>query len=281
MLTIGQLARIFGVSTRTLRHYDEIDLFSPAAIGEENQYRYYTNEQIPLLQRILFLRELGIGLEIMKELSRSSALHDGERLKAILTEQRDGIVQEMEKKRQLLHRIDATILQLDADPDCHAPVVQEEASRHAPRIVTMGDFQIVGLSCLLGEGDIPQLWEELNSQLQELGDIASRAAAIGLCEPTADGCTYIAGFQWAPQDEEHTPAGLVKRTVPLQKYAAFSYQGPASGIAGMFRQIYTEWLPANGLTACEGTELEVYENHEDAERPQDVKVELYVPIEEE
>lgn len=49
MLTIGQLARIFEISTKTLRHYDAIGLFVPARTGSDNGYRYYQPEQIEQL----------------------------------------------------------------------------------------------------------------------------------------------------------------------------------------------------------------------------------------
>ncbi len=45
MLTIGQMARCYGLTTKTLRHYDSIDLFSPALTGTENGYRYYLPTQ--------------------------------------------------------------------------------------------------------------------------------------------------------------------------------------------------------------------------------------------
>ncbi|WP_134576092.1 MerR family transcriptional regulator, partial [Pseudomonas aeruginosa] len=56
MLTIGQLARIFEISTKTLRHYDAIGLFVPARTGSDNGYRYYQPEQIEQLSSILALR---------------------------------------------------------------------------------------------------------------------------------------------------------------------------------------------------------------------------------
>lgn len=45
MLTIGEFSRICKVTTRTLRHYDEIDLIKPVKINEENNYRYYDVNQ--------------------------------------------------------------------------------------------------------------------------------------------------------------------------------------------------------------------------------------------
>ena len=63
--TIKQLANLSGVSTRTLRYYDEIDL-KPKRIGE-NGYRIYETEQIDTLEQILCYRSLGVSLE---EISR-------------------------------------------------------------------------------------------------------------------------------------------------------------------------------------------------------------------
>ena len=52
------------VTSRTLRHYDAIGLLTPAYVGG-NGYRYYEQEQLLRLQRVLLLRELGLGLEII------------------------------------------------------------------------------------------------------------------------------------------------------------------------------------------------------------------------
>lgn len=59
--SIQQVARLSGVSARTLRYYDEIGLLPPARIGS-NGYRYYEEEQLLRLQQILLLRELGMDL---------------------------------------------------------------------------------------------------------------------------------------------------------------------------------------------------------------------------
>ena len=64
--TIKQLANLSGVSTRTLRYYDEINLLKPKRIGE-NGYRIYETEQIDMLEQILCYRALGVSLE---EISR-------------------------------------------------------------------------------------------------------------------------------------------------------------------------------------------------------------------
>lgn len=56
--TVGELAELAGVSTRTLRYYDEIGLLVPER--RENGYRIYGSTQVDRLQEILFFRELGV-----------------------------------------------------------------------------------------------------------------------------------------------------------------------------------------------------------------------------
>ncbi|MEU1372322.1 MerR family transcriptional regulator [Streptomyces triculaminicus] len=58
---IAEVARMSGVTARTLRHYDQIGLLPPARIGS-NGHRYYAERQLVLLQQILVLRALGVGL---------------------------------------------------------------------------------------------------------------------------------------------------------------------------------------------------------------------------
>ncbi len=59
--SIQEIARLAGTTSRTLRHYDDIGLLPPSRIGG-NGYRYYDDDALVRLQRILLLRELGLGL---------------------------------------------------------------------------------------------------------------------------------------------------------------------------------------------------------------------------
>ena len=60
--SIQDIARIAGTTSRTLRHYDDIGLLPPSRVGG-NGYRYYDRDSLVRLQRILLLRELGLGLD--------------------------------------------------------------------------------------------------------------------------------------------------------------------------------------------------------------------------
>lgn len=64
--SIQDIARAAGTTSRTLRHYGQIGLLEPSRIGH-NGYRYYDQTSLVRLQRILLLRELGLGLTAIKD----------------------------------------------------------------------------------------------------------------------------------------------------------------------------------------------------------------------
>ena len=63
MIRIGDFARLGQVSIVTLRHYDEIGLLKPVKVDNFTGYRYYSVGQLPRLNRILALKDLGFSLE--------------------------------------------------------------------------------------------------------------------------------------------------------------------------------------------------------------------------
>lgn len=70
MFRIGAFARICQITVKTLRYYDEIDLLKPCTIDPFTGYRYYELHQLPRLNRILALKDLGLSLdEIRRVLS--------------------------------------------------------------------------------------------------------------------------------------------------------------------------------------------------------------------
>jgi DNA-binding transcriptional MerR regulator len=64
--SIQQIAKLAGTTSRTLRHYDEVGLVKPSRVGD-NGYRFYDAEALVRLQRVLLLRELGLGIPAIAE----------------------------------------------------------------------------------------------------------------------------------------------------------------------------------------------------------------------
>lgn len=72
MFRIGLFAKLCRVSTSLLRYYDEIGLLKPVHVDAFTDYRYYTSEQMPRLNRILALKELGFALEDIRQMADSN-----------------------------------------------------------------------------------------------------------------------------------------------------------------------------------------------------------------
>jgi DNA-binding transcriptional MerR regulator len=68
MFTVGEFARLAQVSRRLLRYYDEIGLLKPIHIDRFTSYRYYSAAQLPQLNRVLALKELGLSLDQIQRL---------------------------------------------------------------------------------------------------------------------------------------------------------------------------------------------------------------------
>jgi two-component system chemotaxis response regulator CheY len=68
MYSIGTLSRIVGISTDTLRYYDEIGLLKPAYVSGETGYRYYLDDQAATLVRIMELKRYGFSLGEIKSI---------------------------------------------------------------------------------------------------------------------------------------------------------------------------------------------------------------------
>jgi len=63
--SINKLSKMSGVTTRTLRYYDEIGLLTPTRVADSG-YRIYEQKQVDALQQILFYKELGFALDEIK-----------------------------------------------------------------------------------------------------------------------------------------------------------------------------------------------------------------------
>lgn len=69
--TVNEIAKLTGITIRALHYYDEINLLKPSDISDAG-YRLYSNEDIEILQQIMFLKEIGFELKQIKEMIRNS-----------------------------------------------------------------------------------------------------------------------------------------------------------------------------------------------------------------
>lgn len=121
MFRIGQFSIIAQVSGRLLRYYDEIGLFSPEFTDRQTGYRYYSAGQLPRLNRILVLKELGLSLEQIARLLDQDTSAD--EIRGMLTLRKAQIEQSVQEETARLRVVEARLQQIDAHGQIQEPDV--------------------------------------------------------------------------------------------------------------------------------------------------------------
>lgn len=102
--TVQKLARLAGISARTLRYYDDFGILKPARLSSSG-YRIYGAAEVDLLQQILFYRELGLSLENIKAIVTSPSFDAA----AALREHRSRLLERREQLDRLIRNVDRTL----------------------------------------------------------------------------------------------------------------------------------------------------------------------------
>lgn len=134
LFTIGEISKLFNINIRTLRYYDEIDLFKPIFIDKANSYRYYSTDQFEQLNTIKYLKALGMSLDTisyhLKKRSVDNIIELFEKQKKITEEK----IKELELTKQ---KIQNRINQINYARQYHNLDVVQEIRLQERRIVLL------------------------------------------------------------------------------------------------------------------------------------------------
>jgi DNA-binding transcriptional MerR regulator len=111
MFRIGEFAQIAQVSARQLRFYDQLGLLQPTRTDSQTGYRYYSIRQLPRLNSILALKDLGLSLEQIGPLLEKEISPSG--LRAMLTMKRAQVERALQEEESRLRHIESRIAQID------------------------------------------------------------------------------------------------------------------------------------------------------------------------
>lgn len=215
--SIAQVARMSKVTSRTLRHYDEIGLLPPAWVGA-NGYRYYEREQLLRLQQILVMRELGVGLDAIAEI-----VHQGRNQIEVLRLHERWLLAERDRFQRLATTVSRTIEELEGgenvsaksmdhwfegfDSDKQAELTQEARQRWGAEHVDAANERVKDKS--------QQWWQEQGAQwtaqlgaLTELIDAGREPADAAIQEIIEHHYRWISQY-WTPNRESYTGLGDV------------------------------------------------------------------------
>jgi effector-binding domain-containing protein len=113
MIRIGDFSKLSRVTVKTLRYYDQVGLLKPARMDHFTGYRYYTYEQLPRLNRILALKDLGFSLEEIGQLLTNDLTP--EQMRGMLKLRQVEIRQRVQAETERLARVDARLRQIEQE----------------------------------------------------------------------------------------------------------------------------------------------------------------------
>jgi DNA-binding transcriptional MerR regulator/predicted transcriptional regulator YdeE len=247
MIRIGDFSKLSRVSIKTLRYYDEMGLLKPVNIDCSTGYRYYAASQLPRLNRILALKDLGFSLQqvgqVLNEGVSSEQLHGMLRLK------RAELQQQIAEEQERLARIEARLNTID----------MEDAMSDYDVILKQVDAQLVAgvRDTLASYPEVGRLFDEVYGHLARSG---------------VNGLSLTGAAIW--HDSEHKTSDIDGEAVVYLKQPIRAgervrvYELPAATMASVihkgafnqFMQPYEalwRWVEANGYTVV-GPNREIY-----------------------
>lgn len=239
--SVGQLARLSGVSVRTLHHYDHIGLLKPAHLAE-NGYRIYRHQEALRLQEILFYRDVGMSL------SEIAAILDAP-IDAVdrLMRYRTRLTAEARRTAKIIAALGATIAHLNGEQDMTAadlyrPFSDARQAEYQDWLVsTYGDGMAERIKS--SNEAIQHLPDGMDGAMARLKDIEARL--VGAFELAADPTSRHNHVLL--EDHRDLMAQFWEQDCPPERYDGLAklYRSHADFVARYERLSpkFSEWLP--------------------------------------
>ena len=239
-----------GISTRTLRYYDEINLLKPCRINSSG-YRIYGEAQIDTLQQILFYRELGIGLSEISTIIHSPSFDRLKSLKEHLTT--------LKRKRSQINRLIDTVSKtiLKEEGKIHMTDNEKFAGFKTQLIQDNEEKYGTEIRAKYGEDNVSEsnrklmnMSKEDYTKMEHLGKSINRLLEKAIAEkeaPDGELGRQIAGlhkewlsFTWSKYSKE-AHAGLVQMYVCDERFTAY-YDSNVKGCAEFLRDCVLAYI---------------------------------------
>jgi DNA-binding transcriptional MerR regulator len=251
MLKISEFSHLAHVSERMLRHYDERGLLKPAYVDPSTSYRYYMLKQLPRLNRLLALKDLGFTLE------QIAPMLDGDlpaaQIRGMLRLKQAEIQQHVQAEQARLDRIEARLKHIECEG---TPSVYDVVLKTIPEMLVATTSGVIPDDEDAGR-IVLRLFDEILDRLAGLERHISRQRLL----------------VWSNMDESfqemHVEAAIpltapISTNEPVRVYelphvptmACVVHQGRYHDLPQAIHALYA-WIEANGYKAC-GVGRELY-----------------------
>jgi DNA-binding transcriptional MerR regulator len=248
-LKIGEFSVLGRVSVRMLRHYEKLGLLVPAETDSFTGYRYYTLDQLPRLNRIIALKELGFTLEQVGDILASDP--SAEDMRSLLNERREMLAAEIEQSSQRLEQVDVRLALIEREgvPPEESEVVVKPlpavtvASVRAivPSVECMSDYcddHFGRIAAWLGEHEIPADGLTMNLyHMDEYRETDLDMESVMVIDPS---------FALGLPDPIAGEVG-VRRLATVPQAASLVLRSGFTGIEGGVMTLL-DWIAASGLS---------------------------------
>ena len=268
MFKIGEFSKLTQVSIRMLRYYDEAGLLKPAEIDKWTGYRMYSVEQIPILNRIIYLRDSGFNVsEIAAALEKKDDSRLLKQLNAKYAEIEKAIQDEQEKLRKIEFAQKEILGQKD---EMHYNIIIKEVPSY--RVLSLRRV----IPNYYSEGD---LWKELSEfakakrilissntfSIYHDAEYKESSVDVELCAPVKTQGESTGGF-------------VYRDTEPMPFMACTMVYGDFCNIAGAY-MAFANWLQINSqFEMCGNTRQIVHRGPWNENRPDKYLTELQIPL---
>jgi effector-binding domain-containing protein len=268
MFKIGDFSRLSFVTVKTLRYYDEIGLLKPVKVDRFTGYRYYSADQLPRLNYIAALKNMGLSLEEVATLINNDLTPH--QMRDIFILKKGELQQRIKEEQRRLEQVEALLRQIEKEgamPDYQVTIKKVEPQL----IASIRDV-------LPTYGHLGQLYNELIPYVFSNGG--------KLAGPTIYIC-YDAEYKEKDVDVE---AGIpiakaingsnrikVYELPGMDEAACTVYQGPYENIGEAYTAIMA-WTEENGYQIT-GPDRELYlTSPADTQNPNEYVTEIQFPV---
>ncbi len=257
LITIGEFARLGGVSIKALRLYANLGLLPPAVVKPQSRYRLYSRVQLSRLHRILLLKNAGLALGgIGSELSQ--------RDQAALTKIHESLLSRAQEIQRQLAWVEAEIRAARNGTESVAPRV---VLKRIPKMKVMSQRERI------------ESYDQADGMLQELGKVIPRPARLisGAIWHDCGRRTRIIDCEafWVLNRTVRTTH--VSNELPPATMASILHEGDESAVDASY-EIARRWIRDNQFKIS-GPNREIYLAHTVSD-PSATMIEIQFPIEE-
>jgi len=272
-LKIGDFAKIGIVSVSTLRYYDDMDLLKPVEIDRWTGYRYYALDQLPMLYRILALKDLGLSLEQIRRLIGDEL--PVEQIRGMLRLKQVELMEQAKELAERLGRVETRLLQIEMEgkmPDYDVIVKRVEPIRAAILHDTIANMEVVHTT-------FDNLFDEVYGYLYSQGGTTDGAALDLWFDNPGDTPENMRVAVAAPTHSSISGSDRVKiEELPgVDQVASVVHSGPFATLGQAYGAMLT-WINDQGYTVS-GPIREVYLQYERNGDQNKYVTELQVPVE--